>query len=333
MGGAADSMELEELLTHAGWVRRVATALVRDPGAADDLAQEVWLRALEKRPEGLANPRAWLASVARSLAATGARGRTRRRRREEAAARREGLPAADEVLAEAEREREVAALVLALEEPYRSVVLLRYYRDLPPRRIAEELGRPVATVKVQLQRGLAQLRTKLDRRHGGREAWGALLLPLCVARVPLAVTATASLAAISLLAMLGLWWRASATPSVPAERAVASAAEPLAAPPADATGLAAAERPPERSASETGASAAVPAAPETAPVASERRLEALHARLVTLTGEPLAGVRVAAPDSRQLRWASEGPDALVADGFWLPLPAGQRAELARSAEA
>src|SRR6185503_1956630 len=133
MNAGARRLELDELLTHAGWVRRVATRLVRDAGEADDLVQEVWLRALENRPAALENPRGWLGAVARTLAVTRGRAAGRRRRREAEAARPEALPPADRVVVEAEREREVAALVLALEEPYRSVILLRFYRDLAPR--------------------------------------------------------------------------------------------------------------------------------------------------------------------------------------------------------
>lgn len=329
MSEATGRAELDELLAHAGWVRRVATSLVRDPGAADDLAQEVWLRALERRPTDLASPQAWLATVARSLARTGARGAGRRRVRERDAARPEALPAADAVVAEAEREREVAALVLALAEPYRSVVLLRFYRDLPPRRIAAELGRPVATVKVQLQRGLAQLRTQLDRRHGGREAWGALLLPLCVPRAPVAALAGGAVALVALLGALAVGWNVATRAPVPVTSPARVAA--LAPAPVEPAALA-----PASARTPAGAAPAAPASPSAAaslaPAPSERRTEVLHARLVTPAGEPLAGVRVAARDPRQLRWTTDGW-ALVADGFWLPLAPAQRAELARSPEA
>jgi RNA polymerase sigma-70 factor (ECF subfamily) len=322
-------MELNELLAHAGWVRRVATSLVHDPGAADDLAQEVWLRGLERRPADLASPQAWLATVARSLARTGARGTGRRRARERDAARPEALPAVDAVVAEAEREREVAALVLTLEEPYRSVVLLRFYRDLPPRRIAAELGRPVATVKVQLQRGLAQLRTQLDRRHGARETWAALLLPLCVPRAPVAALAGSAAALVLLLGALAVGWNALTRAPKPATRpALAAALHPT---PVESVPLApASTRAPAEVARAEPLSPSDPAS--SAPVPSERAIEVLHARLVTPAGEPLAGVRVAARDPRQLRWAAEG-GALVADGFWLPLTPARRAELARSPDA
>ena len=64
--------EAELLLAQAGWVRRLAVHLVQDRDRADDLIQETWRRALERRnvhdtsERGL---RAWLARVLRNLAA------------------------------------------------------------------------------------------------------------------------------------------------------------------------------------------------------------------------------------------------------------------------
>ncbi|HVS16998.1 MAG TPA: sigma-70 region 4 domain-containing protein [Planctomycetota bacterium] len=73
-------------------------------------------------------------------------------------------------------QREFARLVLELEEPSRTVVLLRYYTQLPPRTIARRLGVPVTTVHGRLQRGLRRLRDQLDRGHGKGLDWSLLLL-------------------------------------------------------------------------------------------------------------------------------------------------------------
>ena len=45
------SLSNESLLEHATWVRKLAFELVRDPGTADDLAQETWLAFLRARPD------------------------------------------------------------------------------------------------------------------------------------------------------------------------------------------------------------------------------------------------------------------------------------------
>jgi RNA polymerase sigma-70 factor, ECF subfamily len=54
----------------------------------------------------------------------------------------------------------IEELLLALPEPLRIVVVLRYQEDMGPGEIADLLGQPVATVKSHLQRGLQLLRKK-----------------------------------------------------------------------------------------------------------------------------------------------------------------------------
>lgn len=70
----------------------------------------------------------------------------------------------------------MANAVLALAEPYRTTVLLRFWEGLSPAAIAKQQGVPTETVRTRLKRGLMQLRARLDDEHGGdRKAW---LLPL-----------------------------------------------------------------------------------------------------------------------------------------------------------
>ena len=97
------------------------------------MAQETWLAALEHPPAPGASPRSWLGQVARNAARQVGRAEARRARREREAAREEALPSAEELAAVAARQREVVGHVLALEEPYRSTVLLRFFEHLPPR--------------------------------------------------------------------------------------------------------------------------------------------------------------------------------------------------------
>lgn len=176
------ALEPDLLLAHADWVRSLARALVRDPGAADDVEQEVWIRALESPPRHGENVRGWLRQVARNVARQRGRGEARRASREEAVARPEAVDSTSEVAERVALQREVAGQALALEEPYRSVVLLRYFEDLPPRRIATRLEVPVETVRTRLARGLAQLRTRMDGEYGDRSSWCAALAPLLAPR-------------------------------------------------------------------------------------------------------------------------------------------------------
>ncbi len=176
---------LETLLAQTEFVRRVAGELIRDPATADDVAQETMLKALRQpRPS-----RGWLYTVTRNLARTQARGAGRRRVHERAASKPDNAAAADELVARAEVHRRVVSSVLELEEPYRQMILLRYFEDLPPREIAKRTATPVETVRVRLRRALAHLRGRLDDLHrGDRRSWCIALLPLAAPR-----TATAGM--------------------------------------------------------------------------------------------------------------------------------------------
>jgi DNA-directed RNA polymerase specialized sigma24 family protein len=126
----------DELPADVAWVRRLAAGLVGDRSLADDLAQEAWLVAL-RRPDALAaargpaERRAFLAGVLRRLAWKSGRGAARRTAREAATARPEG--SSDDLVSRAELVRELVGHVLALDEPFRSALLLRYLDGLPPR--------------------------------------------------------------------------------------------------------------------------------------------------------------------------------------------------------
>jgi RNA polymerase sigma-70 factor (ECF subfamily) len=214
--------EGDELLAQRGFLRRLARGLLGDDGLAEDVVQEVELRALARGPRPGADLRAWLATVTRRLALNRLRSRERRTRHERAAARPEALPGADAVLIGLDLQQSVLAAVRALEEPYRTAIWLRYYEDLAPGAIATRLGVPLATVKTRLRRGLHALRARLDAAHGdgrdGRAGWALALLPL--ARSPLgAGSVTLALAggfamkklavavALVLLAWFGgRWW-------------------------------------------------------------------------------------------------------------------------------
>ncbi len=182
-----------ELLRHAGWLRRLAERLVGE-GAADDLVQETWLSALLHRPQ---NPGPWLRRVLHNRAATDARARSRQRAREVAHAQPEPLLSTGDLAARAETTRVLVEAVLRLTSAQRDVILLRYFDELPPAVIAKRLGMPSATVRSHLARGLARLRQDLDAAAGGdRARWMHALAPLTM------TTATTTAHASPLLAAL-----------------------------------------------------------------------------------------------------------------------------------
>ena len=177
--GEMTEAERKALLAQREAVQRIALRLVYDAREVEDVVQETWVAGWQRDS---APGSGWLARTVRNLARTRNRARQRRRRREEAAARKEAQPSTDEVVAKAEMQREVVDAVLALPEPYRTTILLRYFENLPPRRIAQRMEAPVDTVKTRLERGHRILRKSLDRKHGSRRTWMGAFVPLLASR-------------------------------------------------------------------------------------------------------------------------------------------------------
>lgn len=172
-------IDSELLFEQAGWVRALARNLVADVHLADDLAQDTYVAALERPPAGGSDPRSWLGTVLRNFHLQVIRSRSRRSLREQQAALPEAVPGALDVLERAAMHRELYEAVMSLSEPNRTAILLRFFDGLPQRKIAVKLGVPPATVHSRLQRGLAELRTRLTKRRGtDAKDWVAALLPL-----------------------------------------------------------------------------------------------------------------------------------------------------------
>ena len=64
----------------------------------------------------------------------------------------------------AERASDIRQAVAALPEPYREVVVLRFFGELSLEEIARQTERPLGTVKTHLHRGLLRLRATVDQR-------------------------------------------------------------------------------------------------------------------------------------------------------------------------
>lgn len=171
-------LDSQALLDHGEWIRRFARSLVRDVHVADDLVQETWLAALRARPDDDRPLRPWLARVLRNFAVQ----RNRRERRapfepREVDPEPDDLPSPEELLERAEQAARLVRAITALDEPYRSTVLLRYHEGLRSSEIARRQKLSPGTVRSRLKRGLDLVRERLDREAGGREAWVVALLP------------------------------------------------------------------------------------------------------------------------------------------------------------
>ena len=96
---------------------------------------------------------------------------------------RSDIDPTENVVERAETHRRLVELVNALEEPFRTTLLLRYFDALSPLEIAERLDVPEATVRSRLRRGIGRLRERLDAQQGGnRSQWMSALGVLCGAR-------------------------------------------------------------------------------------------------------------------------------------------------------
>lgn len=172
---------IEDLLEHAGWLRHLASKLVYDE--ADDAVQESWLAALRSPPDANRSPRPWLARVLQNATRKRFRENTSRQALEKSvAALTDEAPTPEQIASRAETHRLIVDLVLALKEPLRRVVLLRYFEGLSSAEIARRLEVPAGTIRWRLKEGIHQLRAALDVHHqGDRHAWLILIKPLTFA--------------------------------------------------------------------------------------------------------------------------------------------------------
>lgn len=180
-------LSAEELLQHAGWLRGLARRLVGE-AHADDVLQETWKTALERPPRSRAALPAWLAQVARNAARQIRRSETARHRREAKSARADIDMSAAAVVERADLHRLMVDEVMALDEPYRQVLLLRWFEEREPVEIAALVGMSAGTVRSQLKRGLERLRERLDRRFGDRKTWISAFAPIAFGRPARIVT-------------------------------------------------------------------------------------------------------------------------------------------------
>jgi RNA polymerase sigma-70 factor (ECF subfamily) len=132
----------EDLLLHAGWLRRFAVALVKDLDAAEDIVQETLVVAWQRPADNTGRP--WLARVARNWAIDFWRSSDRRERRELAAAATDigTVASPEELIGDTQIHRAVAEAVAALEEPFRQTLVLRFFHGVSSADIARGLHKP-----------------------------------------------------------------------------------------------------------------------------------------------------------------------------------------------
>jgi RNA polymerase sigma-70 factor (ECF subfamily) len=151
----------------------LAAHLTRDATEAEDLVQTTFLHAIQgaARYDGARPVAGWLAGIL-SHRAVDLRRRSAVRDAEpldeQASAALDPL----ELASDRELFERITAAIDGLGDPYREVLVLRLVHGLEPNAMAHALGRPPGTVRMQLKRGLEQLRRAMPERA----ALGALLL-------------------------------------------------------------------------------------------------------------------------------------------------------------
>ena len=158
--------ELEQLVeAHGSAVYAIAFRISGDRGAAEEIAQDVFVELWRARPlfASADHARYWLRRVAVHRATDLLRKRLRRPvlvADNSFAEHEGGRPGASRELSPCLANR-LEGLLLSLPKALRATVVLRYGEDeKTPDEIAALLGQPVATVKSNLHRALGLLRRK-----------------------------------------------------------------------------------------------------------------------------------------------------------------------------
>lgn len=151
------------------WAPLVHTLAVRrlgDPGEAEDVTQQVFVKAWQSRHRFDAERGrlgAWLVGIARNTTADALERRSREARLHDRAARL--VAGRDAVPDEADRLADslvVSNGLAGLSEVQARTLQLAFYDDLTHHQIAERLDLPLGTVKSHLRRGLQHLRRSLE---------------------------------------------------------------------------------------------------------------------------------------------------------------------------
>jgi RNA polymerase sigma-70 factor (ECF subfamily) len=167
-----DQVAFEALyLRHADLVYSIALRVVADPGIAQDVAQEVFLR-VWRHPALFDVTRGrfvnWLMSVARNRAVDEVRSRGRRRLREITPAPGADDPADPQAVdpqlaAQLSAERDIVRKALdTLPEEQRVAIELAYFGGMTQQEISSVLDTPLGTVKTRVRLAMKKLRVSLE---------------------------------------------------------------------------------------------------------------------------------------------------------------------------
>lgn len=136
---------------HENHLYRTALSILGAPQEAEDAVQDAFVKFLEKAPENLEHPRAWLTRVL----VNGCKSRLR------LGWRRVG-PLPDTLPAPEAEEQETLEELYALSPADRAVIHLFYYQGYSTQEIAQMMGQRPGTVRARLSRARARLKQLLE---------------------------------------------------------------------------------------------------------------------------------------------------------------------------
>lgn len=169
-GAAAPDFE-QVVRDHRRRVFGLAWSILRDRAAAEDVAQEVFVKLWTALPDfdGRAQLSTWIYAITRNAAISA----LRRRRSSESLSEPTVLAAAEAQCAAPDPERADDArlwrAVEALPEAQRRCVTLYYQDERPVEEVAAMLGMPANTVKTHLHRARARLARALGPAGSAEE--------------------------------------------------------------------------------------------------------------------------------------------------------------------
>jgi RNA polymerase sigma-70 factor (ECF subfamily) len=150
---------LEQLLDrHEQHVFRMALAMLRDRGRAEEVTQDVFLKLWKALPayDGRAQPSTWLYAIARNTCVSALRAESYRRT--------VGLDDVSEPAVDPVPDPFVRELLARLPDDQRHAILLFYWQDKSITEVAALLGVPEGTVKSLLYRARRTLGAMMEGR-------------------------------------------------------------------------------------------------------------------------------------------------------------------------
>lgn len=193
-----DANAFRELVSrHSGMVYGACLRILRNAADAEEIAQECFLRLAENNPRIRKSLGGWLHTLATHRALDRLKSQKRRELREDAFAQSAGnavTPEFDEIMTYVDQ------AIAALPEHLREPIVAHFFENQNHREIADTLGLSRSAVTHRIQRGVAEIRTRLQNKG---IALSAAALTTALTQVPAQAAPAALTASLSKLALAG----------------------------------------------------------------------------------------------------------------------------------